>query len=397
MRGDILGLFEKIFRPKSEHVKSDAFWQTFTAYSPSFYSVAGQVYEVLLVRAAIDFRARQNAKLKVEFRGSANERLRSLAQHKPNEWETWYKFLYRVSTILDVQNNCIIVPVLDAYGRITGYFPILPSMTEIVSVGGEPYLRYQFQNGQTAAMELSRCGILNKYQYLSDFFGEDNKALDSTMNLIAMNEQNISEAVKQSATFRFMAKASNFAKAADLKNEQDRFSETSMSGKGGIILFPNTFTDIQQIKSSAYNVDQAELDLINGNVYSYFGVNAKLLQSLASSDELDGFYNAVVEPFEIQLSEVLTDMTYTLREQSAGNRVLATANRLQYASLNQRIEMAKQLGDRGMILRDEVRELFNLAPLPDGIGQTAPVRGEFYNVGDARPASTTSEEENNEN
>ena len=392
MRGDTLGLFDKIFRPKAEQVKSDQFWQTFTAYQPQFYSVAGQVYEVLLVRAAIDFRARQNAKLRVQITGSANEKLRTLAQHKPSEFQTWYKFLYRVSTILDVQNNCIIVPILDEYGRITGYYPVLPSVTELVSVNGEPYLRYQFQNGQVAAMELSRCGILNKYQYLSDFFGENNDALNSTMNLIAMNEQNISEAVKQSATFRFMARVNNFTKAEDLKKEQDRFASTSMTGAGGIILFPSTFADIQQIKSSAYNVDQSELDLINGNVFSYFGVNEKLLQSLATADELDAFFNCCVEPFEIQLSEALTDMTFSGREQTNGNRIEVTANRLQYASLAQRISMAKELGDRGMIMRDEVRELFNLAPLPDGLGQTAPVRGEFYNVGDR----TDGEEENNE-
>lgn len=390
----ILGLFDKIFRPKAEQVKSDQFWQTFTAYQPQFYSVAGQVYEVLLVRAAIDFRARQNAKLRVQITGSANEKLRTMAQHKPSEFQTWYKFLYRVSTILDVQNNCIIVPVLDEFGRITGYYPVLPSVTELVSVNGEPYLKYQFQNGQVAAMELSRCGILNKYQYLSDFFGENNDALNSTMNLISMNEQNISEAVKQSATFRFMARVNNFTKAEDLKKEQDRFANTSMSGTGGIILFPSTFADIQQIKSSAYNVDQAELDLINGNVFSYFGVNQKLLQSLATADELDAFFNCCVEPFEIQLSEAMTDMTFTGREQSSGNRVEVTANRLQYASLAQRISMAKELGDRGMIMRDEVRELFNLAPLPDGIGQTAPVRGEFYNVGDEK---SDGGEENNEN
>ena len=393
MRGDTLGLFDKIFRPKAEQVKSDQFWQTFTAYQPQFYSVAGQVYEVLLVRAAIDFRARQNAKLRVQITGSANEKLRTLAQHKPSEFQTWYKFLYRVSTILDVQNNCIIVPILDEYGRITGYYPVLPSVTELVSVNGEPYLRYQFQNGQVAAMELSRCGILNKYQYLSDFFGENNDALNSTMNLIAMNEQNISEAVKQSATFRFMARVNNFTKAEDLKKEQDRFASTSMTGAGGIILFPSTFADIQQIKSSAYNVDQAELDLINGNVFSYFGVNEKLLQSLATADELDAFFNCCVEPFEIQLSEALTDMTFSGREQTNGNRIEVTANRLQYASLAQRISMAKELGDRGMIMRDEVRELFNLAPLPDGLGQTAPVRGEFYNVGDDR---SDGEEKNNE-
>ena len=347
-----MGLFDKIFRPRDRGtpVQADTFWQTFTAYQPQFYSAAGQVYEILLVRAAIDFRARQNAKLKVEQRGSANERLRALIRHKPSEWQTWYHFLYRVSTILDVQNNCIIVPVLDDFGRVTGFYPVLPSVTEIVSVDGEPFLRYQFRSGQVAAMELRRCGILNKYQYLSDFFGEDNKA-------------------------------------------QERFSKTSMSGTGGVILFPSTYADVQQIKSSAYSVDQAELDLINGNVYSYFGVNDKLLQSLATADELDGFFNCCVEPFEIQLSEALTEMTFSAREQTNGNRIDVTANRLQYASLSQRIDMARELGDRGMIMRDEIRELFNLPPLPDGIGQTAPVRGEYYNAGDTRPADKEADDE----
>ena len=86
-------------------------------------------------------------------------------------------------------------------------------------------------------------------------------------------------------------------------------------------------------------------------------------------------------------------MTFTSREQTNGNRVEVAANRLQYASLTQRIEMARELGDRGMIMRDEIRELFNLAPLPDGLGQTAPVRGEYYNVGESKPAKEGEENE----
>lgn len=391
-----MGLFEKIFRPKDSgnRVQPDGFWQTFTAYQPSFYTSGGQVYEIALVRAAIDFRARQNAKLKVQFTGTANPTLRTLVQHKPNEFMTWYKFLYRVSTILDVQNNCIIVPILDDYGRITGYMPVMPTATEIVNVNGEPFLRWQFSNGQTAAIELERCGILNKFQYLSDFFGENNDALRSTMDLISINEQNISEAVKQSATFRFMAKASNFAKSEDLKKERDRFSNLNFSGSGGgLLLFPNTYTDIQQIKTSAYNVDEAQLDMIKSNVFNYFGVNANLLQGKATSDELDVFFNTVTEPFEIQFSEALTEMTFSGREQSAGNRVDVVANRLQYASMQQRILMAQQLGDRGMVLIDEIRELFNYPPLPDGTGQRAPIRGEYYMVGEEKEGSEQSETE----
>ena len=44
--------------------------------------------------------------------------------------------------------------------------------------------------------------------------------------------------------------------------------------------------------------------------------------------------------------------------------------------------MAKELGDRGALFIDEIRELFNYAPLPDGTGQHAPLRGEYKFVDD---------------
>ena len=55
-----------------------------------------------------------------------------------------------------------------------------------------------------------------------------------------------------------------------------------------------------------------------------------------------------------------------------------TANRLQYMSTGNKIALAQQMGDRGILLIDEIRELFNYAPLPDGVGQHAPIRGEYY-------------------
>jgi hypothetical protein len=36
---------------------------------------------------------------------------------------------------------------------------------------------------------------------------------------------------------------------------------------------------------------------------------------------------------------------------------------------------------------DEIRELFNYAPLADGAGKHAPIRGEYYMVDEGRPDS----------
>ena len=106
--------------------------------------------------------------------GSAKPKLQTKLKNGPNQWQTWGQFLYRLSTILDVQNTAFIVPVEDDYGETTGVYPILPSLCEIKDYGGEPWLAYTFQSGNTAVVEMSRCGIMTKFQYSDDFFGESN-------------------------------------------------------------------------------------------------------------------------------------------------------------------------------------------------------------------------------
>ena len=73
-------------------------------------------------------------------------------------------------------------------------------------------------------------------------------------------------------------------------------------------------------------------------------------------------------------------MLISVREQASGSRVNVSANRLQYMSVSHKIRMAKELADRGCMTIDEIRELFNYAPLPDGAGNMVPIRGEYYDV-----------------
>ena len=115
---------------------------------------------------------------------------------------------------------------------------------------------------------------------------------------------------------------------------------------------------------------------------NYFGVSEKVIQNTADGDELDAFFNGAIEPFAIKLSESMTCQTYTPREINTGNRIVFSANRLQYMSVGSKIQMAQQLGDRGVLTIDEIRELFNYAPLPDGAGAFTPIRGEYKDVQD---------------
>lgn len=381
-----MSLLDKIFRPsdakKSEDALRDAksFFQTLTAYAPVFTNWGGAIYESEIVRASIDARARHISKLKVEVNGSANPSLQAKLRLGPNQWQTWSQFLYRVSTILDVNNTAFIVPVFDERRIITGIFPVLPSSCSLVEYDDEIWLRYQFSNGQYAAVEFRKCAVLTKHQYRHDFFGDSNRALRETMQLIHIQNQGVEEGVKNAATFRFMAQLNNFASAEDLAKERTRFTEANLSTEsksGGFLLFPSTYKDIKQIDVKPYSADADQMAQIRENVFNYFGVSEEVLQNKAKAEDLEGFFDGCIEPFAIQFSEAVTKMLFSERERAQGSFLIANANRLQYMSTAQKVQMAKELGDRGAILIDEIRELFNYAPLPDGAGQVAPIRGEY--------------------
>lgn len=382
-----MGLFDSIFRPdkakESQKALKEAkgFFTTLTAYRPVFTTWNGAIYESLIIRSSIDARARHISKLKVETYGSANPSLQSKMRLAPNQWQTWSQFMYRVSTITDVYSNCIITPVFDEYMTITGYYPVLPTRCEIIDYKGEPWLRYKFSNGEVGAVEFKKCAILTRHQLRNDFFGEPNNALDETMKLLHIQREGVEEAVKNTSTFRFMAKLNNFAKPEDLKKEAQRFTRENLSTEseaGGFLLFPSTYTDIKQIDVKPYTVDADQLKLIYSNVYNYFGVNEDILQNKAIGDSWSAFYEGAIEPFAIQFSETMTKAMFSERERAQGSGIIATANRLQFMSNSDKLTISSTMLDRGVMSINEIRDIWNLAPVEDGDRRI--IRGEYYDA-----------------
>lgn len=381
-----MGLFDKLFgnRPQPRGDYNGAF-KMLNGYAPRFTSFSGGVYESELIRSAINTRATHMSKLSVEVQGAARPALQNKLKHGPNAFQTWSQFLYRLSTLLDVHNTAFITPIWDEYGEPSGIYAPLPTRCDMVRYGDTPYIRYEFGWGEKAAVELEYCGIMTKFQYKDDFYGESNRALFPTMELIHIQNQGIEEGVKSAASYRFIAQLSNFSKAEDLKKERRRFTEENFSREaqgGGLLLFPNTYTNIKQIESKPFVVDADQMKAINDNVFHYFGVNEDILNNAAFGDAWSAFYEGAIEPFAIQFSEVLTKMLFTFREQSQGAKVMATANRLQYMTNADKLQVSAQMADRGLMTRNEIREIWNLPPLPEPLGSQLPIRGEYYNAGE---------------
>lgn len=362
-----MGAFDFLFKRPKQALQVNSYFKMLDGYSPVFTSYDGGVYEMELTRACIHNFANHCSKLQPHVEGADGRGIKAMLEGRPNPFMTTAQFLYKSATLYDAKNTCIITPVLDDFDRLIGYYPVNPAQTEIVDVDGVPFLRYRFKNGQWAAIELLRCGIVSKYLYNSDIFGEDNKALHPTLQLLNMQNQGISEGIKNAASFRFMATVGNLTKKEDMKKERQSWVTDNLGqDAGGLALFPYNYTNVQQIQSTAKVVDAEQMELIQTRVLDYFGCNEDVLQNKSVGDSWGAFYEGKIEPFSLQISQALTVMTYTELERKRGNAIHFSANRLQYMTTAEKKEVSTQLFDRGILSTNMVMDIWNLPHVPDG-------------------------------
>ena len=337
-----------------------------------------------LIRAAISSFARFCSKLQPEIRGQGLSHRQIHWQMAINPYMTTSQFIARVATILEVENTAFIIPLEDGEGRLLGFYPIMPNKSELVEYGGITYLRYMFSNGKWAAIEYDRVGVMNQHQYNDDFFGETNAALKPTMQLIHTNNQGIIAGVKNSAQIRFIAKIANMVKAEDIKKERDRFAEENLSeeNKSGMMIYDNKFSDVTQVKSDQYTINATQMKQIAQNVFSYFGTNENILQNSYDEEGFNAYFQGKIEPFAIQLSLVLSKMTFTERQIAHGNMFVLNMSRLEFASVATRTTLSTQFFDRGLLNRKEIREILGLPAVDDDDSETFFIRSEYTRLED---------------
>ena len=382
-----MGMLEKIFGRKEQPagLKNAQIFGMLEGYTPAWTTWRGSVYESELIRASLDAWGRHAGKLKPNMRGSAYPELQNRLKVKPNAFREWSQFLYQTATVLGVRNNAFLVKTRDEYGNPTGIINIVPETWDLIEYQDEPWIRFTLRNNKRRAERLSETGIMVRFQYKNEIFGENNEALQPVMDLITIQRQGISEGIKNANSFKFFAQSDNWASDEDLGAEMERFNKFTFGNKktaGGVLIFPNTYTNIQQMKhDSSFTVDEKEQEHIKSNVFDYYCVNEEILQNKAFGDAWLAFYEGFVEWFAIQLGEVISGMLYTDRERGAyGNQVFFTSNRLQYMSNSDKLNAVTQLGDRGLATRNELREILNMEPLPEPVGNQIPSRGEYYDV-----------------
>ena len=363
-----MSIFDNIRKKAKMEQLVNEYFSLINSYSPRFTTFEGGLYEMELTRAAIHTFATHVSKLKPEVNGAGNETIERILQYRPNHIMDTKKYLYRLATVLSVDNTAFIVPLEDKRGVTVGFYPLATNKCKLVKQNGVQYLVYEFDVNNTAAIELDRVGILNQFQYKDELFGESNRCLAPTLELMDMQNQGIIEGIKTGASIRFLAKLAQTLKPKDVEEERKNFVASNLSSQnnGGVMMFDQKYSEVKQIDSKPFIVNPVQMQQIEENVFNYFGVNKAILQNNFKSDEWSAYYEGKIEPFALELGLVHTNMLFTEREIAFGNEVLFTANRLQYMSNTEKLQTVTQLFDRGFITHNQGLEIFNMAPVEDG-------------------------------
>lgn len=381
-----MGLFQNIFSKNKEPTNATStstYFKTLNAYAPVFTTNDGGIYEMELTRSAINSFATHVSKFTPKFVGDNGKykRLMHKLTNKPNDYMVTSQFLLKIATLYEAHNNVFIIPLYNEFGELDGYYPIVPQMCELVELENKLYIRYRFNNGQSASIEYERVGILRKFYYKDDFFGEDNKPLATTINLIHSNNQGIMNSIKNSAVIRFIARIPTLSKQKDIDELRDSFASSNLSkdsNASGLMVYDSKITDLQPINTKQFVIDNEQINHIKNNVYSYFGTNEKIIQNNFNEDEFNAYYEGKLEPFLTQLSQVLTFMTFTDEEIEKGVSIILAESRVQFASNSTKLNVSTQLFDRGILTQNNVMDMWGL-PNVEG-GDVHYIRKEYTNV-----------------
>ena len=366
-----------------------------TGYQSIFTSFNGGLYEMALTRSCIDKIASQCSKLHPVIGDKRTySNINTILQTKPNSLMTTQQFLYRLVTILMVENNAYIVPIFDSplNMNIVGFYPARADGSKIVEYDGQKYLKYKINNDYYV-IEYDYVGVLRRYYYKKDHTGENNMPLKSTIDLIDVQEQGIKSGIKNGAMIRFLAKLGIVQNSDSIKAEQKRLKDEqlSMENSGGVLIFDNKYSDVKQVDSKPFIVDKDQMQLIKQNVFDYFHMSEEILQNTASEDQWNLFYEDVIEPIAIQISQVLTNMIIKEKDIKAGINIVLESTKLQFVSNNTKLQVSQQLFDRGILTTDQVMDIWNLPRIGEANGgDKRYIRKEYTEV------NNLDKEENNE-
>lgn len=363
-------LFGMIFGKKQTEVTRTQL-QMLNGYNAQFTTLNGNTYDSKVARECIDRIATHCAKLipkhiKNTIGNPIKGEINFLLQNQPNPIMSKFDFIYKTISMLYTDSNAFVYIAKDKDGMITGFYPVLALNYNLLQdAGNNIYLQFQFINGQTYTIPYLELIHLRLFYNKNDIFGTGNKVLKTDLETAHTASEGIKNAIKTANTLKGILKYTNsMLKEKDIKENKENFVNDfiNLENESGIAAL-DAKAEFKEVNMKPITLDKEQLEQVNYNIFDYFGISEKIVRNNFNANEWNAFFEGVIEPRAIQMSDAFTNKIFSHKARKDGHKILFTANRLQYASLDSKINLIKIAGSYGLLTKDDGREILDMSPL----------------------------------
>lgn len=365
---ELRSMFESIFGKKPVEPQNLNSYKVLNGYDAIFTLSSKNIYDSKVVRTAIDRIATHGAKLTPKhIKGDINHPIYGdinfMLQNKPNPIMTSYDFIYKIISQLYTYNNAFVFINKDKDGFITGFYPILSYEDKLLQdKKGNVYLRFRFINGKTYTLPYEEIIHLRRFYNDDDFWGSSNKLLKTDIETAHTSSEGIKNAIKTTNSLKGILNFTNgMLKPEDIKKARDKFvqdfiAEGNKSGIGAL----DTKATYQAIDMKPVTLSDAQLERVNQNIYDYFGVSEAIITNSFTPEQWSAFFEGVIEPLAMQMSQAFTNAIFSVSSIKEGHKIIFTTQRLQYASLDQKVKLLNTVLPYGLVTKDTACEVLDL-------------------------------------
>lgn len=346
-----MSIFDRLLKRKP------AQGQTVIEIDNGFTAFSGTAYGNAAFRAAVDAIGRHTAKLQAH---SGDTRLETLLNEAPNAYMTGFDLMYKTAAAYFTHNNAFMLLARDDGGRVAAVYPICPQSVEFKpGTDGAVYMECLFPDGKQVTFPYADIIHLRRHFLTNDLLGDNNAPLYPLLDTAQTLTQGIAASVKNGTSIRGVLKFTSPVNPAQVKTEKEQFVSDyfNPSNSGGIAATDQRF-DFVPTNVTPYTIPQEQVEAVNSQIYDYLGVNGKIISGSYDENAFTAFYESVVEPFAMQLSQ-----EFKLK---CGAEILFTAERMEFSSAATKIKLLHEAAPLGVLTINEARKLLALPPVEDG-------------------------------
>lgn len=376
--------FFDFLKKKEKPVDSAQFAPTYNSTLPFYTSYGDSIYSNDIVVQSIRCKANEFRKLEprhIRDDGKTSRTIydSSIARilRRPNPYMTTADLLGKICILLELNKNAYIYPVsYISKGEekiFTGIYPLKPrTVYYLIDKAGKYYVEMTFDSGVTVTVPRSEIIHVRKDYGVNDYFGGGafGGGYDVEGLLKACREydkllQSIAKGLEISCNVNGVLRVNSYLDDEKKIKERQAFEKKLLNNESGLLV-----TDLKDefisMPHDVKLVDAETLKFFYENITRANGVSLAILNGDYTKAQKEAFYEHALESDIKSLSQAMTQVFFTEREESFGNKIVLYPNDINFMSMSEKIAALSAGLPAGIFTRNEARELLGFPPIANG-------------------------------